>query len=55
MILVLIGPELHQLAWSYAGAVNHVLWEELGGPGAAWDHVREPMNRFLNAAHGQLG
>ncbi|MGW4873955.1 hypothetical protein [Streptomyces chartreusis] len=55
MILVLIGPELHQLAWNYAGAVNHVLWEELGGPEAAWDHVREPMNSFLHAAHGQLG
>ncbi|GAA3543721.1 hypothetical protein [Streptomyces osmaniensis] len=55
MILVLCGPELHQLAWNYAGAVNHVLWEELGGPDAAWDHVREPMNGFLHAAHGQLG
>ncbi|MFJ8936616.1 hypothetical protein ACIRL0_13055 [Streptomyces sp. NPDC102365] len=32
MILVLVGPELYQLAWDYAGAVNHVLWEDLGGP-----------------------
>lgn len=55
MTLVLIGPELHQLAWNYAGAVNHVLWKELGRPEAAWNHVREPINSFLNAAHGQLG
>ncbi|MGW5639373.1 hypothetical protein [Streptomyces sp. NPDC003832] len=55
MILVLIGAELYQLAWDYAGAVNHVLWEDLGGPDAAWDHLREPMNVFLNAAHGELG
>ncbi|MEU9661629.1 hypothetical protein [Streptomyces chartreusis] len=55
MILVLVGPELYQLAWNYAGAVNHVLWEDLGGPDGAWDHLREPMNTFLNAAHGQLG
>ncbi|MFE7441774.1 hypothetical protein ACFU7X_15120 [Streptomyces chartreusis] len=55
MILVLVGPELYQLAWNYAGAVNHVLWEDLGGPEAAWDHLREPMNIFLNAAHRQLG
>ncbi len=55
MILVLTGPELHQLAWNYASAVNHVLWEDLGGPDAAWDHLRGPMNVFLNAAHGKLG
>ncbi|KAA0929028.1 MULTISPECIES: hypothetical protein [Streptomyces] len=55
MILVLTGPELYQLAWEYAGAVNHVLWEDLGGPEAAWDHLRKPMNIFLNAAHQKLG
>ncbi len=55
MILVLIGPELYQLAWDYAGAVNHVLWEDLGGAEAAWDHLRGPMNIFLNAAHEKLG
>ncbi|MEU6270948.1 hypothetical protein ABZ871_00755 [Streptomyces populi] len=55
MILVLVGPELHRLAWDYAGAVNHVLWEDLGDPEAAWDHLRGPMNTFLGAAHGKLG
>ncbi|MEU6546478.1 hypothetical protein [Streptomyces sp. NPDC046859] len=55
MILVLIGPELYQVAWNYAGAVHHVLWEDLGGSEAAWDHLRSPMNIFLNAAHEKLG
>ncbi|MFF3484243.1 hypothetical protein ACFYXC_13335 [Streptomyces sp. NPDC002701] len=55
MILVLVGPELYQLAWEYAGEVNHILWEDLGGPEAAWDRLRGPMNTFLNAAHKQLG
>ncbi len=55
MILVLIGPQLYQLAWDYASAVNHVLWEDLGRPEAAWDHLRGPMNTFLNAAHEKLG
>ncbi|MER6569012.1 hypothetical protein ABT288_23225 [Streptomyces sp. NPDC001093] len=55
MILVLIGPELYQLAWDYASAVNHVLWEDLGESEAAWNHLRAPMNTFLNAAHERLG
>ncbi|MGW2695720.1 hypothetical protein [Streptomyces sp. NPDC001296] len=54
MILVLIGPELYQLAWDYASAVHDVLWEDLGEPQAAWDHLRGPMNNFLNAAHEKL-
>lgn len=55
MILVLIGPKLYQLAWDYASAVHHVLWEDLGEPEAAWNHLRGPMNIFLNAAHEKLG
>ncbi|MEU9448725.1 hypothetical protein [Streptomyces sp. NPDC048277] len=55
MILVLIGPELYQFAWDHASAVNHILWEDLGDPEAAWDHLRGHMNTFLNAAHEKLG
>ncbi|WP_159032905.1 hypothetical protein [Streptomyces fodineus] len=55
MILVLIGPDLYQLARDYASAVSHVLWEDLGETEAAWGHLRVPMNAFLNAAQEKLG
>ncbi|WP_406129772.1 hypothetical protein [Streptomyces sp. NBC_00989] len=55
MILVLIGPRLHQLAWDYASAMDHVLWEDLGRAEAARDHLRGLINTFLNAAHEKLG
>lgn len=55
MILVLFGPGLHRLAWDYATAVDHVLWENLGEHDRVGDHVRGPQVAFLSAAHEQLG
>jgi hypothetical protein len=54
MILILLGPALHRSARDYASAVDHVLWEDLGGHDHVGDRVRSAQTELMTAAHRSM-
>ena len=52
MIQTLFSQDLHQLAWNYATAIDHVMWREREemGEGDIWDLLQQPQREFLAGA-----
>lgn len=53
MIQTLFSPDLHQLAWNYATAIDHVMWrerEEIASEGEIWEVLQQPQREFLAGA-----
>ena len=58
VIQVLFPSDLHQRAWDYATAVDHVMWrqpDEIAAGGVMWDLLQAPQRAFLAAAREGMG